>query len=117
MTLLEALLALVIAFGVITSALEASRTATNRSAIAHLEAEAALDAEALLSRVGTELPLNPGRLEGQDGNGEHWVVDVGPEGMGGDALRAYQIKADVRIARAGLSAHSSVATLKLRWTK
>jgi hypothetical protein len=117
MNVLESLLALIIAFGVVASAIEASRIATSRSAIARLQTEAALDAEALLSRVGNDLPLNPGHLEGTEGNGVHWVIDVWPASRETDALQAYQITSDVGITRAGISAHNKVATLKFRWIK
>jgi hypothetical protein len=117
MTVLEALLAVVIAFGVVASAIEASRIAANRSTIAHLQAEAALDADALLSRVGQDLPLNPGHLDGAEGNGVRWAIDVAPAGRESDALQAYEVTSDVRISRAGMSVHQNVATLKIRWTK
>jgi hypothetical protein len=117
MTVLEALLAVVIAFSVVASAIEASRLAANRSTIARLQAEAALDADALLSRLGQDLVLNPGHLEGAEGNGVRWAIDIAPAGGETDALQAYEITSDVRISRAGLSVHKNVATLKIRWTK
>jgi hypothetical protein len=117
MTVLEALLAVVIAFGVVASAIEASRIAANRSTIARLQAEAALEADALLSRLGQDLPLNPGHLEGDGGNGVRWAIDVASAGREADALQAFQVTSDVRISRAGMSVHQNVATLKIRWTK
>src|SRR5580704_16148532 len=112
MTVLEALLALVIAFGVVASAIEASRVAIGRSMIARLEAEAALDAEALLSRVGNDLPFNSGHLEGAESNGVRWAIDVVAAGQETDALQAYQVTSDVAIVRAGISAQSNLTTLK-----
>ena len=117
MTVLEALLAVVIAFGVVASAIEASRVAIGRSTIARLEAEAALDAEALLSRVGNDMPLNPGHLEGAEGNGVRWAIDVVPAGRETDMLQAYQVTSNVAIGRAGTLAQSNLTTLKIRWAK
>jgi hypothetical protein len=117
MTVLEALLALVIAFSVVASAIEASRLAIGRSTIARLEAEAALDAEALLSRVGNDLPLNPGHFDGAEGKGVRWAIDVVPAGREADALQAYQVTSNVAIRRAGTTAQSNLTTLKIRWAK
>jgi hypothetical protein len=117
MTVLEALLAVIIAFGVAASAIEASRLVIGRSAIARLEVEAALDAETLLSRVGNDLPLNPGHLEGVEGNGMRWAIDIVPAGRETDTLQAYQVTSNVAIGRASTSAHSTLATLKIRWAK
>jgi hypothetical protein len=115
MTVIEALVALVIAFGVVVSAIEASRQAITRSAMARLDAEADLDAEALLSRVGRDLPLQTGRLEGDDGSTVHWTVEMQAVTAPQDAPSAYAVMSEVTILRAGLSAHGRVATLKLQW--
>jgi acyl CoA:acetate/3-ketoacid CoA transferase len=115
MTILEALLAVVIALGVVASAIEASQIAISRSVIARLLAESALDAEALLSRVGNDIPFDPGHIEGAEANGARWSLDIVTVSAGNEALRAYQVTSDVSITRAGRSVHSEIATLKLQW--
>ena len=113
----EALLAVVIAFGVVASAIERRELQPTDRRSRTCEAEAALDADALLSRVGQDLPLNPGHLEGDGGNGVRSAIDVASAGREADALQAYEVTSDVRISRAGMSVHQNVATLKIRWRK
>jgi hypothetical protein len=117
MTVLEALVALMIALGVVTAAVEASRMAISRSTIARLQVEATLDTETLLARVGNDIPLSEEHLEGDGGNGEHWIIDIVPTSAPTDVVRAYEVHAEVRLLRAGISAQSRLATLKLQWGK
>jgi hypothetical protein len=113
MTLLETLVSLAVASGVIVGALEASRLAASRAATAFLDVEAAARAERLHSRVGTDLPLEAGHREGSEGGGIRWSLDVKPYSEGGKGPKAFEIAAVVSITRGGLSAKQTVATLKL----
>jgi hypothetical protein len=113
MTLVEALISLAIAIGVVASAVEASRLAIARTAVARLDAEAALSAEAALARVGNDIPLSPGHYEGNQEEGRHWAIDVSSFGDHGDAVQSYVVSVKVTIARAGIAAQSSIGTLRL----
>ena len=114
MTLLETLVSLAIASGIIVGALEASRLAASRAAIASLDVEAAARAEKLHSRVGADLPLEAGHREGSEAGGITWSLDVSPYSQAAKGPRAFEITADVSITRGGLSARQKVATLKLK---
>jgi hypothetical protein len=113
MTLLETMVALVIAAGVIVGALETSRMANSRTAIALLESEAAILAEGLLSKVGAHVPLEPGHHEGSEHNGVSWSLDINAYLPRAKGIRAFEITAAVSIKRGGLSVRQEVATIKL----
>ena len=113
MNLLEAAIALIIAAGVIAAALEASHMSAGRTALARLETEAVIRAEALIAGAGSDLPLVPGRVEGGDGRSVRWIVDIQHDEFGKGPPDAYQISADVSISRDGLSVRQRLVTLKL----
>src|SRR3954453_6615723 len=113
MNLLEAAIALIIAAGVIAAALEASPISAGRTALARLETEATIRAEALLAGAGAGRPLAPGRTEGGDGDSVRWVVDIQRDEFGRGPPDAYQVSADVRISRDGRSVRQKLVTLKL----
>ena len=114
MTILETIIALAIAFSVVGGALEASRMATARVALARLQVDAAIKAERLLSKVGAELPLAAGNSEGVEEGGVTWSLDVSPYHPAAKGPMAFDIAAHVEIRRGGLVARQDVATMKLR---
>jgi hypothetical protein len=113
-SVLEAVIAVIIAFGVIAGALEASRMATSRGALAGLDAEVALRAERLIASIGAERPLAAQHSEGSEEGGVSWTLDVTPYAEGAKGTAAFDILAEVAIRRGGLSARQQIATLKLR---
>jgi hypothetical protein len=113
-TILETIIALIIGFGVVAAALEASGMATARAALARLEVEAAIKAERLLAKAGAELPLAAGHNEGSEEGGVTWSFDVSPYQPVAKGPMAFDVAARVEIRRGGLVARRDVATLKLR---
>ena len=77
MTITEALIAIVIAAGVMMAAVEATRMAATRTAISLLEMEAVVRAEALLASAGVDFPLAPGRIGGTHGDDVIWTEQLG----------------------------------------
>ena len=114
MTLLETVIALAIAFSVVTGALEASRMAATRAGLAKLQMEAAVKAEKLIAAVGTEFPLAGGHDEGREGGGINWSLDVRPYQPVPKGAAAFDVSAHVQIRRGELVAQQDVATLKQR---
>jgi hypothetical protein len=112
-TVLETMVALSIGLGVMAGALEASRLAVTRTALAKLDIEAAIRAERLMSGVGAERPLTIGQSEGTDGNGTMWVVNISRHGPETAAPGAFEVAATVTIKRGGLKARQHIAILKL----
>lgn len=115
MNLVETLIALTIAAGVIVAAVESSYSTARRAALAQLQSEAVIRAEALLARAGSELPLREQRLEGAEGSSVQWILDMRREGPGSGSPKAFQVMAEVMVTRDGLSVHEQLATLKLDW--
>jgi hypothetical protein len=113
MSLLEVLVALVIAAGVVAAAVEASHLAQVRVLRAQLEFDAVAGAEALLARAGAELPLRVGRLDGVDGTGLSWRLDVAREGQTMGSPEAFQVTADVLVVRDGHEVRQRLKTLKI----
>lgn len=116
MTLLEALVALSIAALVITAGIEASRDATERSALARLDIEATNRAASLLAAINPDDVRDSGTFIGHDANrGLSWRVDVdvdaGNTEFGNDAI---DVTASVHIARGGLVADRAISELKLK---
>jgi general secretion pathway protein I len=75
-TLLEVLVALVIfalAFGVLAQIMQ---TGLRQSGAARSIAAATLLAQSELARVGPEIPLQPGRVDGETEDGVHWRTEV-----------------------------------------
>lgn len=113
MTLLEAAIAVVMVAGITIGAVEASRSAITRDAFARLQVEATLKANTLLANAGTTLPLRAGRHEGMEERGIRWALDISSPLDAHDRVKAFEVVAEVAIARGGLSARSHLATLKL----
>jgi hypothetical protein len=113
MNLLEAMISLVIAAGVIAAVLETSHLSAGRTVSARLELEATARAEALLARAGSHLPLVPGRLEGGDSREVRWILEIRRDDSVKGPPDAVEVTADVRISRGGLSARQTLVTLKL----
>lgn len=114
MTLLEALIALVIASGVTIAALDASRLLATRSDAATLETEALLRAEALLNAASADPAGALGNAEGRDGPSLHWATRVERKSYGRGPAQAFEITARVTIARGGVRVERSLATLKVQ---
>lgn len=113
MTLLEAIVALVIASGILGSTFEIYRQSVNRSATARLSVEATLEAESQLARVSSDIPLRPTRLETNDGRGRASVIAIRPVVFGDGRMKAFEVISEVVITRGGTSARARLATLKL----
>jgi hypothetical protein len=113
-SVLEAIIAVVIAFGIVAGAIEASRMAASRAALASLDAEVAIRAERLIASVGTERPLAAQHDEGSEEGGVGWTLEVAPYAEDAKAPLAFDIVAEVTIRRGDLSARQRIATLKLR---
>jgi general secretion pathway protein I len=96
-TLLEVLVALVIfalAFGVLAQIMQ---TGLRQSAVARSLAAASLLARSELARVGVEVPLQGGRVEGKTEDGMRWHTSIelveGPSEH--QSLAAYQVQVTV----------------------
>lgn len=114
MTLIETLVSMAIAVGIVGTGIEATYRSVTRSSIARAETEAAIRAEALLARIGGDLPIAVGKHDGSDGGETHWEIDVRPEGGPGGRFRAYHVVATVSVGRGGRVATISLETLKLQ---
>jgi type II secretory pathway pseudopilin PulG len=112
-TILETIIAMVIAIGVVAGALEAAGMATARTALARLRVEAAAEAEGLLAKVGTEVPLAAGTREGMGEGGVAWSLAVNPYQPVAKGPQAFDVVAHVEIRRGGLVVREDLATLKL----
>ncbi len=114
MTFVEALIALVLATGVVVAALDASRLISARSGSAALEIEALLRAESLLGAAATDPVRSAGVLEGQDSPDVHWMTNVQPRSYGGQGpAQAFEIASQVTITRGGARVRRSLTTLKV----
>jgi hypothetical protein len=112
MTLVEALIALVIASGVTIVALEASRRLATRSEAAALETEALLRAEALLGAARIDPTGSIGSTEGRDGPSLHWSTRIERRSYGRGPAQAFEITAQVTITRGDARIQRSLTTLK-----
>jgi general secretion pathway protein I len=95
-TLLEVLVALIVfalAFGILAQIL---RTGLRQSASADTAAAASLLARSQLARVGTELPLEVGKTEGE-ADGMRWrtAIELALSATEDTELAAYQIRVTV----------------------
>ena len=115
MTIAEALVAIVIAAGVMIAAVEVTRSAASRTAAALLEMEAVTRAEALLAGAGVDFPLVPGRIEGAQDDGMTWRVDIERADAAASRPIAFQVTSTVSVARAGTAAQQTLSTLRLSW--
>jgi hypothetical protein len=113
-TILETIIAMAIAVGVIAGALEASGMATARAVWASLQVEAVVKAERLLAKAGGELPLAEGGSEGVEEGGMTWSLAVSPYQPAAKGPQAFDVVARVEIRRGGLVVRQELATMKLR---
>lgn len=113
MNLLEALVALMMAAGVIAAGLEASYQAQARTALARLETEAVVRAEALLARTGAEIPLQTGHFDGADGNSVRWALDIQRDESVKGPPYGFQVTADVVVTRDEGLVRQKLVTLKV----
>lgn len=114
MTLIETLVAMTVAVGVVVVGLESARQSIERTNLSALETEASLRAEALMGRVGADVPLAPGRREGSDEDIGRWSLDIRLDEASSRRLAAYHIVASVSVTRGQRSASSTLETLKLK---
>jgi hypothetical protein len=115
MTITEALIAIVIAAGVMIAAVEATRSGAARTGISLLEMEAVARAETLLATAGVDFPLAPGRIEGAQDEDVIWSVDIERSDSTLSKPIAFRVTSNVTIARAGNTVQQSLSTLKLSW--
>ena len=112
-TLLEVLVALLV-FGLLFGVLaQIMRTGLRQSASAETTVMASLLARSQLARVGVELPLAPGEVEGE-ADGMHWRTAIRlAEPLSGESdIGAYTV--DVTVAwGAGEAQQLTLTTLKL----
>jgi hypothetical protein len=113
MSLLETMVALTIAAGVISAALETAYLTAQRTMLANLEMEAILRAEALLAWAGTDPSNTAAHREGTDGETVRWTLDMERDDAGNRPPAAMRIVARVTITRDGASTQQELATLKL----
>jgi hypothetical protein len=114
MTLVEALVALVIASGVTIAALDASRLLAGRSDSAALETEALLRAEALVNAARIDPTASVGSAEGQDGPNLRWATTVERKSYGRGPAQAFEITARVTITRGDARVARSLTTLQVQ---
>jgi type II secretory pathway component PulJ len=114
MTFIEAMVALVIAAGVIIAALDASHLISARSDASAMEIESLLRAESLLAVVGADVRLAAGTTEGEDGPDVRWATLVEQKDYGQGRAHAFAITSQVTITRAGRRIQRSLSTLKLQ---
>jgi type II secretory pathway pseudopilin PulG len=130
--LLEAIVGLALIAMVAAAAMLAFGMAADRSARAGDRLRAVLAADAILARVGLDLPLRPQRTGGTLGDGAAWTLEIRPftgdeADGGGDDARPGSTAAprglplerlfvvDVRVTPAGWrAAPVELATLRLR---
>ena len=113
MSLLETLIALMIAAGVIAAGVEAAHMSQARTLRARLDLEAVTRTESLLAQAGTEIPLRAGRLEGADGEAVLWSLDMLRDEQAKPPPEAFLVTAEVTVTRDGQSVHQRLSTLKL----
>ncbi|WP_372501203.1 prepilin-type N-terminal cleavage/methylation domain-containing protein (plasmid) [Tistrella mobilis] len=86
-TLLESLIAIAIIGAITTTGLMVMASARAREAEALGRFRASLAAEAILNRVGLDLPLTPGRRKGQLPDGTTWEIEIRPHAFETGAAR------------------------------
>ncbi len=98
-TVVEAVVALTIlavALGVLLNVMSNSIRQTGQAEAA---AEAGALAQSLLARIGTQLPLQDGQIDGQSEHGFRWRLQIDPYGDGTDhrewPVAAHQVSAEV----------------------
>lgn len=100
-TLVEVLVALAVLGGITATALVLLVSSRDRDARATAQARATLAAEAILERVGLDLPLTPRSASGRLGDGSAWSLAVVPwreEGMPQAAGQPGLLSVTVRVA-------------------
>lgn len=111
MSFIEALVALVIASGVVIATLEISRNGAGRSAMMLMEMEAALIAEGQ-NEAAFGNPGAPARTEGANGTGATWVTTISPRTYGRGARPLTEISTKVTVHRAGMAIERTLSTLR-----
>ncbi|MGK9230388.1 type II secretion system GspH family protein [Inquilinus limosus] len=100
-TLVEVLVALAVLGGVAATALVLLVSSRDRDARATAQARAFLAAEAILERVGLDLPLAPRSAAGRLADGSAWSLAIAPwreEGMPEAAGRPGLLSVTIRVA-------------------
>ncbi|MGF6227682.1 prepilin-type N-terminal cleavage/methylation domain-containing protein [Inquilinus ginsengisoli] len=100
-TLVEVLVALAVLGGITATALALLVSSRDRDARATTQARATLAAEAILERVGLDLPLVPRSASGRLGDGSAWSLAIAPwreDGMPQAAGQPGLLSITVRVA-------------------
>lgn len=113
-SLVEALVALVIAGGVVTAYYGAMASSLDLARRSEASAEAAVIAGALLDQIGHEIPLDPGGYEGRTVAGFGWRLRI-TVGAGIDAVTASEDlrRIEIDIAGPGLAVPYRLTTLRV----
>lgn len=115
--LLEAVVGLALIAMVAAAAFVAFAQAGERSARAGDRLRAVLAADAILARVGLDLPLRPQETGGTLGDGARWTLAVRPftgDGEAADALPLQELYALLVTVTPQNGAPVSLSTLRLR---
>lgn len=86
-TLLESLIAIAIIGAIATAGLTIMASARAREARALGQFRASFAAEAILNRVGLDVPLTPGRRSGELPDGSAWAIEIRPYAFEAGAAR------------------------------
>jgi len=116
MTLLEALVAAVIVFGTLTTAIETFQDALRRSAAAAVETEAVLLAQSLLERAGRDLPWQDRHHAAMEDGGLDWAIqtDVVTRSGSNELVR---VESNVHLARGNIVADKRLVSLRTRFPR
>jgi general secretion pathway protein I len=115
-TLVEVLVALAILALSLTLILRTLSSGLFYQQRAKMLAEATLQAQSLLARIGADLPLVPGRVEGETASALSWQIEIAPYGDTADrrAWPAAAYTADVRVYAGRPSAEPLVQFTTIR---
>lgn len=118
-TLIECLVALSIVALSLAAILGIFAASGQRARSGQQLAEAALVAQSLLARAGSELPLQPGSLRGNSVNGQRWqlLIEQLPDAGSQAAVTAYKISARISWREANSERSVALTTLRLAPTK
>jgi type II secretory pathway pseudopilin PulG len=114
MSLIEALIALVVASGMVIAALEICHTGTSRNAIASMEMEAAVLAEERNETAYSSLATTSFPIEGRVGDDVAWSTTVMPLPTGRGPTKLLEFTTSVTIIRAGSTMRRNLSVLKLQ---
>lgn len=114
MTIVEAIVSVLIAAGLMLASLEISRAVIDRTQMARLELRASMKSEELLARAGAEFPLKDMQIESGSSGPVQWSLRIQSRRYGEGPLEAFEVSARVIVLENGRKGESVLGTLKLR---